>query len=182
MSTSIRAILLLLLTLLFQILVFRFGIFAGGWAIIFFHLYGIAMLPVGWHKTAYLFIGAVIGITLDIILHTGGLHMASGAFLGLLLPMLSSVISPREGFLKGHVISALKDGWVRYLSYCFLIAFTYSFALFAVEGGRVSLLPSALGKALFSGVLNLVILGITQGLFGIKRKTNKSKVSAYPWS
>lgn len=177
-----KAIALLILTLLLQVLIFRFGIFAGGWAIIFFHLYGFAMLPIGWHKTIYLLIGAFTGLTLDLVLFTGGLHMAAGAFIGLILPGLSRIVAPRDGFVKGHVICALKDGWARYFIYCFLIAFAYSFALFTVEGGRTGLLPAAMGKGVLSGVLSAVVMVITQGLFGLKRKTKKSKVSAYPWS
>ena len=182
MNSSMKAIALLVFTILLQVLIFRFGVFAGGYAIIFFHLYGIAILPIGWHKTSYLFIGAFVGMILDLVLLTGGLHMASGAALGFILPGLGGLVSPRDGFLKGHIMGALKDGWPRYLSYCFLITFTYSFALFAIEGGRIGLLPAALGKGLLSGGLNVVLMGVVQGLFGIRRKSKKSKVSAYPWS
>jgi len=102
--------------------------------------------------------------------------------MGLLLPHISSIISPRDGFVKGHIICSLKDGWWRFLSYSFLIVSIYSFTIFAIEGGRLGLLPSALWKGILSGVLNLILILIGQGLFGLKRKSKKSKVSAYPWS
>jgi hypothetical protein len=182
MNSFIRAILILLLTILLQVVIFRFGVFAGGRALIFFHLYGIVLFPIGWHKTSYLFICTFSGLILDIILLTGGLHMAAGAFLGLLLPHLSNGIAPRDGFLKEHVIGALKDGWMRFIIYCFIIASVYSFAIFAIEGGRIGLIPSAIWKAILTGGVSVILMGITQGLFGLKRKNKKSKVSAYPWS
>ena len=182
MNNVIKALFALLITVLLQVVIFRFGVFGGGGAIIFFHFYGIVLLPIGWHKTSYLFICALTGALIDVILLTGGLHMAAGAVLGILLPHLSDVISPRDGFQKGHVVGALKDGWIRFLSYSFLIASIYSFALFAIEGGRLGLVFSGLWKGILSGVLNIVIMGLAQGLFGLKRKNKKSKVSAYPWS
>ena len=109
MKKIINAIILLLLALILQIVIFRFAIFASGWAIIFFHLYGLTMLPIGWNKTSYLFVGAITGIVLDLCMLTGGLHMAAGTFLGLALPHISSLVAPREGFHKGHIIIGFKD-------------------------------------------------------------------------
>tara|TARA_Y100000739_G_C20601506_1_gene463182 strand:- start:1254 stop:1802 length:549 start_codon:yes stop_codon:yes gene_type:complete len=182
MNSVFRSIIVLLITILLQLVIFRFGIFGGGKALIFFHLYGIVLLPMGWNKTSYLFIGAFTGIILDIFLVTGGLHMAAGAFLGFLLPKLSNFIAPRDGFLKGHIIGALKDGWIRFLSYCLLISIVYSIILFAVEAGRIGLVFYSIWKGLLSSTLSVILMGVVQGLFGLKRKNKKSKVSAYPWS
>ena len=182
MNNAFKSIGVLLLTIILQIVIFRFGVFAGGRAIIFFHLYGLVLLPIGWHKTTYLFIGALSGALIDLVVLGGGLNMAAGAFLGLMLPHISDAIAPRDGFLKGHIISALKDGWGRFLSYSFLIASMYSFAMFAIESGRLAMLLNSVWKAIISGGLNLILMGLAQGLFGLKRKSKKSKVSAYPWS
>ena len=182
MNNALKSIGVLLLTILLQIVIFRFGVFAGGRAIIFFHLYGLVILPIGWHKTSYLFIGAFSGALIDLIVLGGGLNMAAGAFIGLLLPHISNAIAPRDGFTKGHIISALKDGWGRFQSYSFLIASIYSFVIFVIESGRLVMLLNSIWKAILSGVLNLVLMGIAQGLFGLKRKSKKSKISAYPWS
>ena len=182
MNNALKSIGVLLLTILLQIVIFRFGVFAGGRAIIFFHLYGLVLLPIGWHKTSYLFIGTFSGALIDLIVLGGGLNMAAGAFIGLLLPHISNAIAPRDGFTKGHIISALKDGWGRFQSYSFLIASIYSFAIFVIESGRLVMLLNSIWKAILSGVLNLVLMGIAQGLFGLKRKSKKSKISAYPWS
>ena len=182
MNGTVKSISVLIITILLQILIFRFGIFAGGKAIIFFHLYGLVLLPIGWHKTTYLFFGTITGAIVDLVLLGGGLHMASGAILGLTLPHISVAIAPRDGFQKGHVICALKDGWMRFLSYCFLVSTLYSFGLFAIEGGRLGIILVALWKAMLSGSLNVILMGLSQGLFGLKRKNKKSKVSAYPWS
>ena len=64
---------------------------------------------------------------------------------------------------------------------CYSLTVSILFA-FAIEGGRLGLLLSALWKGVLSGLLNLILIAIAQGLFGLKRKSKKSKVSAYPWS
>lgn len=177
-----KSISALVVSILLQIVIFRFAVFSEGWIIICFQLYGIVLLPINLHKTNYLILSALIGAVLDFIFLTGGIHLAAGAFLGFLLPFISSVIAPRDGFIKGHMISALKDGWFRFLSYSFLISFTYFLALFIFEGARLSLIFSSIGKAFLSAIFNTVLIGVAQGLFGLKRKSKKSKVSAYPWS
>ena len=144
MNNALKSIGVLLITILLQIVIFRFGVFAGGRAIIFFHLYGLVLLPIGWHKTSYLFIGAFSGALIDLIVLGGGLNMAAGAFIGLLLPHISNAIAPRDGFTKGHIISALKDGWGRFQSYSFLIASIYSFAIFVIESGRLVMLLNSI--------------------------------------
>ena len=103
---------------------------------IFFHLYGLVLFPIGLNRTGYLFLGAVTGALLDLVLLTGGLHMAAGTALGMILPHLASVIAPRDGFVKGHVINALKDGWRTFVLYSFLVSVIYSSVLFAIEGGK----------------------------------------------
>jgi len=182
MRHIINAIILLGLAVILQIVIFRFAIFSSGWAIIFFHLYGLTMLPVGWNKTSYLFIGAITGIVLDLFMLTGGLHMAAGTFLGLALPHISSLVAPREGFHKGHIIIGFKDGWARYIIYSFLITFVYSFSIFFIESGQLGFALESFGKAIMSSGLTLVLLILTHGLIGIASKTKRSKVSAYPWS
>lgn len=182
MNNFLKTLGVLFVTLLLQVLLFRFGVFFGGKGMIFFHLYGLVLFPIGLNRTGYLFLGAVTGALLDLVLLTGGLHMAAGTALGMILPHLASVIAPRDGFVKGHVINALKDGWRTFVLYSFLVSVIYSSVLFAIEGGRMGLVLSALWKGLLSGFLNLVLMVLAQGLFGIKRNNKKSKVSAYPWS
>lgn len=177
-----KSISALIIAMLLQIVVFRFGVFADGWILLCFQLYGIVLLPIGLHKTNYLLVSAVVGALLDLIFLTGGMHLAAGAFLGFMLPTISAAIAPRDGFTKGHILSALKDGWIRFLSYSFLISFAYYLALFLFEGARFSLIFSSIGKAVLSAVMNTALMAIAQGLFGLKRKSKKSKVSAYPWS
>lgn len=182
MNAIIRAIGLLALTWLLQVVVFRFGVFSSGWLVICFHIYGLILLPLDLPKSSYLIIGALTGAFLDVVILTGGLHMAAGAFVGLMIPKWNELITPRDGFIKGHSISVSHDGWGRFIALSTLITFSYMFVLFAVEGFKWSLIPSAFAKALCSSVLNVILFSIAQGLFGEKPKAKGPKVSAYPWS
>jgi hypothetical protein len=182
MNTILRALGVIALTWLLQVMVFRFGVFSNGWLVICFHLYGLILLPLDLPKVNYLIIGAVTGALLDVVILTGGLHMAAGAFVGLMIPKWNLFITPRDGFIQGHSISVSQDGWGRFIILSFLITFSYMFVLFAVEGFKWSLISSSFAKAMCSSVLNVILFSITQGLFGPKPKTKGPKVSAYPWS
>ena len=80
MNSILRAIGILAFTWILQVMVFRFGIFVNGWIVICFHIYGLILLPLDLPKASYLVIGAATGALLDIVILTGGLHMAAGAF------------------------------------------------------------------------------------------------------
>jgi hypothetical protein len=182
MNSIIRAIGVLAFTLILQVMFFRFGIFSNGWLVICFHIYGCILLPLDMPKTSYLVIGAFTGALLDVVILTGGLHMAAGAFIGLMIPKWTRLISPREGFTRGHSISVLHNGWTRFMALSFLITLSYMFILFSVEGFKWNLIPVSLVKAFLSSVLNVSLFALAQGLFGPKPKPKGPKVSAYPWS
>ena len=121
MNAIIRALGLLALTWLLQVVVFRFGVFSNGWLVICFHIYGLILLPLDLPKASYLIIGALTGAFLDVVILTGGLHMAAGAFVGLMIPKWNELITPRDGFIKGHSISVNHDGWGRFIALSTLI-------------------------------------------------------------
>jgi hypothetical protein len=181
MNSLIRSIGILMLTCLLQVLVFRYAIFAGGWVIICFHIYGLIMLPFELSKTSYILIGAVVGALMDVVLLTGGLHMAACVFTCFMTPWLTAFIAPREAFTREQSISVLHDGWGRFLVLSSLISFTYMFSLFAIEGWKLSLLPNAIGKGIASTILSVILFSIVQGLFGPKPKSNSNKTSTYHW-
>ena len=70
MNPIIRSIGILVITWLLQVVLFRFGVFYGGWMVICFNIYGLILLPVDLHKTMYLIIGAMMGLFMDIVLLT----------------------------------------------------------------------------------------------------------------
>jgi hypothetical protein len=181
MNSLIRSIGILILTCLLQVLIFRYAVFADGWVIICFHIYGLIMLPFELSKTSYILIGAVVGALMDVVLLTGGLHMAAGVFTCFMTPWLTTFIAPREGFTREHSISVLHDGWGRFLGLSSLISFTYMFSLFAVEGWKLSLLPNAIGKGVASTILCVILFSIVQGLFGPKPRSNSNNTSTYHW-
>jgi len=181
MNSLIRSIGILILTCLLQVLIFRYAVFADGWVIICFHIYGLIMLPFELSKTSYILIGAVVGALMDVVLLTGGLHMAAGVFTCFMTPWLTTFIAPREGFTREHSISVLHDGWGRFLGLSSLISFTYMFSLFAVEGWKLYLLPNAIGKGVASTILCVILFSIVQGLFGPKPRSNSNNTSTYHW-
>ena len=174
MNSIIRSLGIILITCLLQVLIFRYGVFSGGWIIICFHIYGLILLPIGLSKTSYIIIGAIVGALLDIVLLTGGLHMSAGLIAGLLIPKFTRLIEPRDGFSREHSINVLQDGWGQFIALSTLVTFIYMLSLFAVEGWKWSLLPTAILKAGASTVVNVILFGMYHGMFGPQPKRKKS--------
>ena len=97
-----------------QVLLFRYGIFWGGYGLLAIHLYGLLKMPVGWPPTTYLLLAAVTGGIMDVVCFTGGMHLAASVTLGMAYPTLTAAMESREGLRKGHVLDPFQDGWVRY--------------------------------------------------------------------
>ena len=75
-----------------QVLLFRYGIFWGGYGLLAIHLYGLLKMPVGWPPTTYLLLAAVTGGIMDVVCFTGGMHLAASVTLGMAYPTLTAAM------------------------------------------------------------------------------------------
>jgi len=50
-----------------QVLLFRYGVFWGGYGLLAIHVYGLLKMPVGWPPTTYLVLSAMAGAVMDVI-------------------------------------------------------------------------------------------------------------------
>ena len=85
-----------------QVLVFRFGVFWGGYGLLAVHLYALLRMPVGWSPMAYLLVAAATGACVDLVSFTGGMHLAASVTLGMAYPALTSAMESRAGLRQGH--------------------------------------------------------------------------------
>lgn len=164
-----------------QVLVFRFGVFFGGYGLLAIHLYGLLKMPVGWPPTAYLLVAALVGGAMDVVCLTGGMHLAASVTLGMAYPSLTSALESREGMQQGHVLDPFQDGWMRYAIYAGLGVGLYWLVLFGLQNGW-TLMMRTIGQTLVSVGLNVGVFLLIQGLLNRPNRNRGQQVSAYPWS
>ncbi|MDA0940848.1 MAG: hypothetical protein O2990_07575 [Bacteroidetes bacterium] len=164
-----------------QVLLFRFGVFWGGYGLLAVHLYGLLKMPVGWPPTTYLMLAAVSGAVMDLVCFTGGMHLAASVTLGMAYPALTSSLESREGLRQGHVMDPYQDGWGLYAAFVAMGVGLYWAVLFGLQNGW-PLMGRTLGQTLTSTLLNVFVFLLIQGLLNRPQRGDQRNVSAYPWS
>lgn len=167
--------------LLSQVLLFRYGVFWGGYGLLVVHVYGLLKMPVGWPPTTYLMLSAGTGALLDVVCLTGGMHLAASVTLGMAYPSLTAALESREGLRQGHVLDPYQDGWGRYAAFAAMGLALYLAVLFGLQNGW-SLMGRTLGQTVVSTFLNVGGFLLIQGLLNRPTRGDQRNVSAYPWS
>ena len=164
-----------------QVLLFRYGVFWGGYGLLVVHVYGLLKMPVGWPPTTYLMLSAGTGALLDVVCLTGGMHLAASVTLGMAYPTLTAALESREGLRQGHVLDPFQDGWGRYAAFATMGLALYLVVLFGLQNGW-SLMDRTLGQTVVSTFLNVGVFLLIQGLLNRPNRGAQRSVSAYPWS
>ena len=165
----------------FQVLLFRFGIFWGGYGLLAVHLYALFRMPVGWSPTAYLVVAAGTGAVMDVVCCTGGMHLAACTTLGMAYPSLIAAMESRDGLRQGHVMNPHQDGWGRYAVFVAFGLAIHWMVLFGLQNGW-GLMGRTLAETAVSTGLNVGVFLLLQGLFNRPGRTSGGAASAYPWS
>src|SRR6218665_2935824 len=82
------------------------------------YLLFIIILPVFTNRYLIIFLGFLIGFTVDQFLCTGGLHASATVIMAYLRSVLLGAFAPREGYGKEDFLSIGKFGLVNFLFYC----------------------------------------------------------------
>lgn len=125
------------------------------------YLMFIIVLPVFTNRYLIIFLGFLIGFTIDQFLGTGGLHAAATVIMAYLRSVLLAAFAPREGYGKDDFLSIGKFGLVNFLFYCGFMILIHHFFLFFFELFTFSNFLFTLVRTLASTLLSLLfILGI----------------------
>lgn len=121
----------------------------------------IIVLPVFTNRYLIIFLGFLIGFTIDQFLGTGGLHAAATVIMAYLRQVLLSAFAPREGYGKDDFLTIGKFGLVNFLFYCGFMILIHHFFLFFLELFTFSNFLFTLIRTVASSLLSLLfILGI----------------------
>jgi len=108
--------------------------------------------------------GFLLGITIDMFMHTPGLHAAATVFAAFVRPGVLSLIAPGDGYdssQRPH-ISTMGLGW--YLRYVVIMVLLHHTVLFYLEVFRLTDFFYTLARVLLSSFLTILLILITDTL------------------
>jgi len=136
------------------------------------HIYPlfIIILPVFTNRHLIIFLGFLIGFTVDQFLGTGGLHAAATVIMAYLRSVLLGAFAPREGYGKEDFLTIGRFGLVNFLFYCGFMILIHHFFLFFFELFTFRNFLFTLIRTLASSLLSLLFILGLHFLFSRKAK------------
>jgi hypothetical protein len=130
----------------------------------------ILLLPVKFPKIPAMVFAFFIGLTIDMFTNTIGIHAGASVFMAYARPVVLKIFSPRDGY-ETDATPNIKDlGLQWWLAYSSVLVLIHHFALFYLEAFRLSEFFSTFMRVLLSGASTLILILITQFLFGKSKK------------
>jgi hypothetical protein len=132
----------------------------------FVYIMFIMILPVRIPKTLLLVIAFGTGLIIDMFSNTMGMHAAACVFMAYTRPALLRIMAPRDGYEAESSPSVHQLGFTWFLIYAATLTFAHHLVLFYIEVFRFSEFFSTFLRVIISTVATLLILMISQYLFG----------------
>jgi hypothetical protein len=136
----------------------------------YIYIYFLLLLPVGTSDLLLLVIAFALGFSIDLFSSSGGIHSAATVFIAFCRPAILKLLAPRDGYDLEKKLTAKTMGTRWFLTYAAILVTLHHLALFYIEVFRFSEFFMTFVKALLNSFITLVIIFISQYLFG---KTNK---------
>lgn len=122
----------------------------------------ILWLPLETPRSLLLFLGFILGLSIDVFSNTLGMHTAATVFLAFCRPFILQFIAPREGYEINHRPGIKDFGWSWFIIYTSTLTFLHHLFLFYVEVFRFTDFFSTLGRVFASWIFSLAIILIAQ--------------------
>lgn len=156
-NSAIRFVLLWLL----QVFVFKqIELGWGGQAYVFVILYPlfIMLLPFNAPRSLVILLSFVLGLSIDMLYETLGVHAAAATFTAFVRPLVLRFIAPREGYNPKAVPTKDYLGSVLFLRYAGIMLFLHLFFYFSVQAFTFAYIVDILLRTFFSWVVSLLLL------------------------
>lgn len=152
------------LLILLQVLIFN-NLNLGGYINPFPYIYLIIVLPISIGRIPLLFIGFLLGLTIDVFSNTGGIHAAATTLIAFYRPLYLKAQSPREGYELAALPHIKTFGFVWFIPYAAIIVVIHHLALFYLEIFRFGEFFHTLLKVTLSSILTLLFILLAEYLF-----------------
>jgi len=131
----------------------------------FFYLIFLLLLPYDTPRAMLIFLGFILGLSIDAFTNTLGVHAAVCVVIGFVRPAILNKISTRETreSVSAPRISTMSLNW--FISYTAIFVTIHHLLLFMLEAFTFQGFFFTLIRAILSGILSIVLIVISQFLF-----------------
>lgn len=132
--------------------------------IIVFPLF-IVLLPLRTPTTLVIFLSFLLGISVDFLYDTLGVHASAAVFTGYLRSLILRLLEPRGGYNMSYspTIARMGLGW--FVQYVAILMFAHIFFYYSVEAFTFVYIVDILIKTIVSFLASMVFIMIFQLLF-----------------
>lgn len=141
-------------------------------AFCYLYIATIILLPFETGKITQLFIGFTIGILVDIVYETLGMHAFACIFLAYIRIAVLNYLQPSTGYEPGGKPFVREMGLAWFSTYAIILIFIHHTAFFIIETSDISLFPTIILKSVGSTIFTFMVILIAQLVFYQKRRRN----------
>lgn len=137
----------------------------------------ILWLPFNMGRRTQLFLAFLLGLVLDSFTQTYGLHSVPCVMIAYIRPFLIKLLVRQEDAESNYSEPSVQSmGLAPYFTYVTILTFIHHIVLFFLEALQIGGLLYFIAKALFSTVVSLLLILLTELLFSRKQRfrTNKA--------
>lgn len=156
-----RNIIRFILLVILQIFIFN-NIQFSGFINPYIYILFIILLPFETPRWALLFLGFILGFSIDIFSQTFGIHAASTVFLAFFRPGILNAIAPRDGYEAGTFPRLYFYGFNWFLKYTTIMVFIHHLFLFYVEAFTFSDFFITLLRVILSSIFSIILITLSQ--------------------
>ncbi len=156
-----RNIFRFLMLIAFQVLVMD-NVMINGYMVPYVYLLFILLLPFETPQLALLLSGFLLGLGIDFIEHTPGMHTAATVMIAFARPYLLKLLAPRDGYESDTFPRIHYYGFIWFLKYAFLLVVLHHLVLFYLEVFQLREFLSTLLRVILSSILSTSTIVLSQ--------------------
>ena len=161
----VKYVALFIVLVLFQIFIGK-NLIIMGTAFCFIYVLFLLMLPVENGVVSSLLLGFLIGVLIDMVYNTGGMHSAASVLVMFFRSRWLNAITPQGGYDAGTYPSLHVGGMTWFIGYAWPVIFIHHLIIFFLESYGFSFFWHTLNKALMSSIFTITLAVLFLTLFG----------------
>lgn len=128
----------------------------------------ILLLPIRTPHALLVFLGFLIGFSVDVFYDSLGVHASAGAFSAWIRPYVLSILEPRGGYNINHSPTKHRFGFVWFFQYALIIMLAHLAFYFSVEAFAFKYFITIILKTISSFLISMIFVIMYQFLFDPK--------------
>ena len=118
----------------------------------------LILLPLRTPHTVLVFLGFLLGLSIDIFYDTWGIHASAGVFTGYIRPFVLSLFEPKGGYNINYSPTKRRFGINWFLGYCSTMLFAHLFFYFSVDAFTFYYIDKILLRTISTFFISMIII------------------------